>query len=133
MGKTLKNMEFLSSRLSNKVHMEGKDLRVILSSNIKLYRTHHGWSQADLAEKANISITFLSSIERGIKWPYPETLVKLAKALKIEEFELFRKNKAITDDTAILIDRLVMDISVSVSESIEKTYRQYKQKEKPSK
>ncbi|MCL2801815.1 MAG: helix-turn-helix domain-containing protein [Treponema sp.] len=113
--------------------MEGKDLRVILSSNIKLYRTHHGWSQADLAEKANISITFLSSIERGIKWPYPETLVKLAKALKIEEFELFRKNKAITDDTAILIDRLVMDISVSVSESIEKTYRQYKQKEKPSK
>ena len=105
--------------------MEVKDLRAILSKNIKLYRGNHGWSQADLAEKANISITFLSNIERGVKWPYPDTLVKLAKALKVEEFELFRKNKEIIDDTAILVDRLVTDISVSVKESIEKTYRQY--------
>jgi len=112
--------------------MEGKDLRAILSSNIKLYRGHHGWSQADLAEKANISITFLSSIERGIKWPYPDTLIKLAKALKIEEFELFRKNKIIIDDTAVLIDRLVMDISMSVTSSIQKTYRQYRNKKKPT-
>jgi transcriptional regulator with XRE-family HTH domain len=37
-----------------------------------------------LAEKADISIPFLSEIERGNKWPYPDTLSKLAKALKIE-------------------------------------------------
>jgi len=108
--------------------MEGKDLRTILSSNIKLYRRNHGWSQADLAEKADISITFLSSIERCTKWPYPETLMKIAKALKIEEFELFRQNKAITNETATLIDRLVADISVSVKDSIEKTYRRYQGK-----
>jgi len=108
--------------------MEGKDLRTILSSNIKLYRHNHGWSQADLADKAGISITFLSSIERCTKWPYPETLVKIAKALKIEEFELFRKNKTIIDDTATLIDRLVVDISLSVKDSIEKTYRRYRVK-----
>jgi len=108
--------------------MKGKDLRAILSNNIKLFRGHHGWSQAVLAEKADISITFLSSIERGVKWPYPETIVKIAKALKIEEFELFRQNKSIINDTATLIDRLVADISVSVSESIKKTHRQYKGK-----
>jgi len=106
--------------------MEGKDLRAILSSNIKLYRGHHGLSQADLAEEADISINFLSNIERGIKWPYPDTLVRIAKALKIEEFELFRKNKTIIDDTGTLIERLVMDISASVTKSIEKTYRQYR-------
>jgi len=105
--------------------MNGKDLRLTLSNNIKLYRRNHGWSQADLAEKANISITFLSSIERCVKWPYPDTLVKIAKALKIEEFELFRRNNAIIDDTSILIDRLVTDISVSVKDSIDKTYRRY--------
>jgi transcriptional regulator with XRE-family HTH domain len=105
--------------------MNGKDLRTILSQNIKRYRGNHGWSQADLAEKANISITFLSSIERGHKWPYPDTLVKIAQALKIEEFELFRREKAIIDDTAIFIDRLVTDISVSVNDSIKKTYRLY--------
>ena len=108
--------------------MSGKDLRAILSKNIKLYRSYHGWSQADLAEKANISITFLSNIERGIKWPYPDTLVNIAKALNVEEFELFRREKAITNDTVILIDRLVADISISVTDSIEKTYRRYRNK-----
>ena len=108
--------------------MNGKELRNILSNNIKLYRRNHGWSQADLAEKADISITFLSSIERCVKWPYPDTLIKLAKALKIEEFELFRRNNALIDDTSVLIDRLVTDISVSVKDSIEKTYRRYRGK-----
>ncbi|MDR2717293.1 MAG: helix-turn-helix domain-containing protein [Treponema sp.] len=106
--------------------MNGKDLRAVLSNNIKLYRCNHGWSQADLAEKAEISITFLSSIERCVKWPYPDTLVKIAKALKIEEFELFRLNKAVTDDTSTLIERLVGDIALSVKDSIEKTYRRYR-------
>ncbi|MCL2373736.1 MAG: helix-turn-helix domain-containing protein [Treponema sp.] len=109
--------------------MTGKDLRAILSYNIKRYRGNHGWSQADLAEKANISIAFLSNIERGVKWPYPDTIVKIAKALKVEEFELFRQNEGKIDDTATLIDRFVMDISISVSDSISKTYRQYFGKE----
>jgi transcriptional regulator with XRE-family HTH domain len=108
--------------------MNGRDLRVILSQNIKRYRGNHGWSQADLAEKSNISITFLSSIERGVKWPYPDTLVKIARALKIEEFELFRREKALVNDTATLLDRLVTDISVSVNKKKKKTYRQYRGK-----
>ena len=108
--------------------MNGNDLRSILSSNIKRFRGNHGWSQADLAEKANISITFLSNIERGNKWPYPDTLVKLAKALKIEEFELFRREKIMLDDTTTLIDRLVADITASVNDSIKKTHRQYRGK-----
>ena len=108
--------------------MNGKELRNILSNNIKQYRSNHGWSQADLAEKADISITFLSSIERCVKWPYPDTLVRIAKALKIDEFELFRRNNAKIDDNSIFIDRLVEDISVSVKDSIEKTYRRYRGK-----
>ena len=108
--------------------MNGSDLRAVLSQNIKIYRSHHGWSQADLAEKANISINFLSSIERGVKWPYPETIVKIAKALKIEEFELFKKEKPLTNETATLIDRIVTEISVAVDDSIKKTYRLYRGK-----
>jgi len=108
--------------------MDGKKLRAILSNSIKHFRDKHGFSQADLAEKAEISINYLSSIERGVKWPYPDTLMKIAKALKIEEFELFRQNKTITDDTSLLINRLVEDISISVQESIEKTHRRYQNK-----
>ena len=106
--------------------MNGKDLRSILSYNMKLHRSYHGWSQAELAEKADISINFLSSIERCVKWPYPDTLVKIAKALRIEEFELFRPIKTVNEETATIIDRLVKDITASVNESIEKTHCQFK-------
>jgi len=106
--------------------MNGKEFRALLSYNIKLHRGHHGWSQADLAEKANISINFLSSIERGVKWPYPDTIVKLAKALKVEEFELFQVEKPMLNETATFVDRLIKDITLSVNDSIDKTYRQYR-------
>ncbi|WP_148257221.1 helix-turn-helix domain-containing protein [Treponema primitia] len=69
----------------------------------------------------------LSNIERGNKWPYPETLNKLANALGIEVFELFRPEKALTEDIKALMDRLVQDISTSVNNSIESTYQQYRQ------
>ena len=108
--------------------MEGKDLRAILSDNIKTYRGYHGWSQAELAEKSNISINFLSHIERGLKWPYPDTLVKIANALEVEEFELFQREKPILDETRTLMDRLVDDITMTVNKSIEKTYKQYQGK-----
>ena len=39
--------------------------------------------QALLAEKADISLPFISSIEQSIKWPYPDTLAKIASALEV--------------------------------------------------
>jgi DNA-binding XRE family transcriptional regulator len=47
----------------------GEELRSILSLNIKQLRDRLGLSQAMLAERAGISITFLSAIEREKKWP----------------------------------------------------------------
>jgi transcriptional regulator with XRE-family HTH domain len=44
--------------------------------------------KAVLAEKAGISVIFLSSIERGTKYPKAETVAKLAKVLEVEIFEL---------------------------------------------
>ena len=105
--------------------MEDQELKDVLGKNIKFFRSLRHLSQADLAEKSNISINFLSHIERGLKWPYPETLVKIARALEIEEFELFQRKKPLIDDTTVLMDRLVKDIAMSVNNSIEKTYKQY--------
>jgi len=47
-------------------------------------------SQADLAEKAEISVIFLSNIERGVKFPKPEVMARIANALEVEVFELFK-------------------------------------------
>jgi transcriptional regulator with XRE-family HTH domain len=104
--------------------MIGDDIRAILSQNIKNYRSYNSLSQADLAEKAGISISFLSNIERGNKWPYPETLASIAKALNIEIFELFRAEKE-DCTTKVKVDSLVNEITASVETAIKKTYLQY--------
>jgi transcriptional regulator with XRE-family HTH domain len=75
--------------------MTEQDLRGILSANIKRYRHNRDLSQADLAEKLDISVNFLCNIENGNKWISPQTLVKFAAALNIEPYELFKSEEAL--------------------------------------
>jgi len=114
--------------------MEGKELRTIFGKNVKLYRNRRNWSQTDLAEYANISINFLGDIERGKKWPHPDTLTKLASALEIKVFELFlEENIEIEPETQTLMSRFVKDVSLtinktlslSINQSIEYVRKQY--------
>ncbi|MDR0474443.1 MAG: helix-turn-helix domain-containing protein [Treponema sp.] len=70
--------------------MEGQEIKSALGRNIKFLRAQRQFSQALLAEKANISITFLSNIERGLKYPKPAVLSKIAESLAVEVYELFK-------------------------------------------
>lgn len=79
--------------------MTGKKIREMLARNIKTIRSQKKFSQAVLAEKAEISIPFLSSIECANKWPHPDTLAKIADALSVNVEELFG-NKIQNDKTS---------------------------------
>ena len=46
-------------------------------------------TQEDLSERASISVSFLSMIERGERSPHLETLAKIAEALEVRISELF--------------------------------------------
>ena len=46
-------------------------------------------TQEDLSERASISVSFLSMIERGERSPHLETLAKIAEALEVRVAELF--------------------------------------------
>jgi transcriptional regulator with XRE-family HTH domain len=114
--------------------MGGQELRAVLGKNLRYYRNHRRWSQADLAEQADISVTFLGAIERGNKWPYPDTLSKLAKALDIGVHELFLDGEQVADaDVRELMGRFVKDVSLalnksvslSLNQSLERLRRQY--------
>jgi len=115
--------------------MKGKEIRAIFGQNIKSFRNRRNWSQADLAEFANISINYIGDIERGNKWPHPDTLSKLAEALGIRVFELFmEEDMEISLKTQALMNRFVKDVSLSinkslslsVNQSIENIQKQYK-------
>jgi transcriptional regulator with XRE-family HTH domain len=90
--------------------VNGSEIRGILAQNIKSFREHRLWSQADLAANSDISIPFLSEIERGNKWPFPDTLARIAKALNVKTHELFREktpsNKE-RDFTAMVVKEML--------------------------
>jgi transcriptional regulator with XRE-family HTH domain len=102
--------------------MTGNYIRAALSGNLKKLRKYREWSQTELAKKANISMNFLSEIERGRKWPYPETLQNLAEALGVEVFEFFRPNEnETTPCIKDYLNRLSTDITVTVKKSVKDT------------
>ncbi|MFQ5709055.1 MAG: helix-turn-helix domain-containing protein, partial [bacterium] len=61
--------------------MNAENLRFILGLKLKQYRAKKGYSLKELAEKTRLSISFLSEIEKGKKYPKPEKLMLLAHAL----------------------------------------------------
>jgi len=54
-------------------------------------------TQEDLSERARISVSFLSMIERGERSPHLETLAAIAEALEVRIAELFHFGGEIHD------------------------------------
>jgi transcriptional regulator with XRE-family HTH domain len=104
--------------------MGGQAIKDALGKTIKFLRFRRGLSQADLAEKADISITFLSTVERGIKFPQPDILSKLAKALDVEVFELF-KTDTVPTDSKEMMNQLSEDITKNINLTIANVFKQY--------
>ena len=67
------------------------EVQSVLAYNIKKCRKTKGLTQEQLAEKAQTSTNYLGSIETGKKYPSPQMMDKLAKALDINPLELFQK------------------------------------------
>ena len=67
------------------------DLGKRIGRRIRELRTQRPerWTQEDLAERAKISVSFLSMIERGERVAHVETLAALAGALGVSLAELF--------------------------------------------
>jgi len=99
--------------------MDGTEVRATLARNIKAFRGRRNWSQADLAEKTELSIVYLSDIERGNKWPYLDTLVKLADAFNMEVYELLKPEAPLPQRTAAIINKYNEEVSAIFDKSLE--------------
>ena len=104
--------------------MNGKEIKAIFGKNIKFFRYRKEYSQADLAEKADVSITFLSNIERGLKFPKPDVMAKIAESLEVGIYDLF-KTDIVPDDNKEIINRLSEDLTKKVNQAMEGVFKQY--------
>jgi transcriptional regulator with XRE-family HTH domain len=108
--------------------MDGQEIKAVLGDNIRNIRIHRHYSQADLAEKADISIIYLSNIERGKKYPKPAILSQIAEGLEVEVYELFKSNhipRAVVKDNNKFINHLSKDITQKVMKAMETGFRKY--------
>ena len=104
--------------------MDGQAIKKTLGKNIKIFRARRGLSQADLSEKANISIPFLSNIERGIKYPQPDMLAKIANSLGVQVNELFTFNLELAESSDLL-SHLSEDITKNVNITMAEVFKRY--------
>jgi transcriptional regulator with XRE-family HTH domain len=70
--------------------MTGMGVREILAENLRRLRKRQGLSQEELAYRANVDRTYISSIERGVYAVTIDILDRLARALDVEAWELLR-------------------------------------------
>ena len=105
--------------------MTERDLRVILSQNIRKLRGYRKLSQAEFAEKIDISIPFLSDIENGKKWVSPVTLAKMADAFNIEAYELLKPETIIPDNAVNLLEKYTAEIQKVFGNSLDTILKNY--------
>jgi len=64
------------------------NLRFILGLKLRTLRRERGDSLKDVAERSGLSVSYLSEIEKGKKYPKPDKLIDLADALEVTYDEL---------------------------------------------
>jgi transcriptional regulator with XRE-family HTH domain len=63
-------------------------LRHVVAKNVRLIRNNRGWSQEELAEKAELHRTYIGSIERAERNVSIDNIEKLARALQVKPQQL---------------------------------------------
>jgi transcriptional regulator with XRE-family HTH domain len=105
--------------------VKGTEIRRVLAKNIKFYRENRLWSQADLAAYSKISIPFLSEIERGNKWPFPDTLGKIANALNVSVHDLFRETGTPSNGELDFACVVVKEMLIAQKAAVDSVAKQY--------
>jgi transcriptional regulator with XRE-family HTH domain len=97
-------------------------IREILARNFKVNRQKLGLTQEQLAEKADVSTHYIAMIETCNKYPKPEMLERLAKALEVESHQLFSASDILDESLECLRQALVADMKQIVREAIKETF-----------
>jgi len=106
-------------------------LKQVFIHNLKKIRKKEKLSQMKLAEYCNTAPSYISEIEIGRKFPSTEMIEKIAKALGVEPYHLF-KDWAKADDNngtekfyPLLPISIKNEIKSQIESSISKIFDQY--------
>ena len=95
-------------------------LREIFAYNLKEKRRKRGFTQAELAEKVNVSTHHIGMLEIARNFPTLELVERIAGALDIEFYELFVNPLSPHEELERLYQTVAGDIERVVAGAIEK-------------
>jgi transcriptional regulator with XRE-family HTH domain len=114
--------------------MRGKmNIRETFARNLRENRRKSGLTQAQLAEKAEVSTHYIALIELARNIPKVETIVRLAKALNVEIYELFIAPLSPAMEMKKLKESIIADLKDIVKESVDEAFEQERKRQKKRK
>jgi transcriptional regulator with XRE-family HTH domain len=113
---------------------EPNDLRRTLSSNIKKQRKIHGLTQEKLAEAADLSSQTINDIEGCRMWVSDKTILKLAKILHIDAYQLFEPVTTVKTPVSenVNTDEFMLELEGKIVRFIKKQFEEAKEAFKSS-
>ncbi|WP_369284185.1 helix-turn-helix domain-containing protein [Oscillibacter sp. GMB15532] len=101
-----------------------------IGRQVRANRLHQGMTQEQLAERTGLSAPYISHIERAVKHPSLEALVRIAAALDLtldrllagnqsaDRYAYFSEVQALLEDCSPLERRVLRDVAATVKESL---------------
>jgi transcriptional regulator with XRE-family HTH domain len=84
--------------------------RQIIGCNIRFTREHNNWSQEKLGMLSGLHPAYLGRVERGQENIGLDKIAKIARALGIELFVLFKKNSSPESSIKVLVKKIKEDM-----------------------
>jgi transcriptional regulator with XRE-family HTH domain len=91
--------------------------RSLLALNMKRLRELRGYTQMDLAERVGCSTTLIGNIEIHKRFPSPENLDLIAKALGVSPAELFVEARPDSQPESQIKNQLERKIQDAINEA----------------
>ena len=97
------------------------DITVALGKKIRSLRQAHGWTQENLAEYADLHVSYIVLLENGSNRATIETLDKLAKAFGISISDLVQSLDEARDDP---VQKQLREVLEDFVQKIDAIYKQ---------
>jgi transcriptional regulator with XRE-family HTH domain len=111
--------------MAGKEEASGKMIGLLLGKNLKQLRTNAELSQLALAEKANLTLSCISDIENGKKWPSCKTLTRLCLVLHVEPRQFFFPLSKTEQERSEILSSYIDVFSDSILKSVKEFRTRY--------
>lgn len=100
-------------------------IQELLACNIKAARGRLKMTQEMLAERTELTTSFIGELEICRKYPRPQTLQKIADALGLKPYQLFLEESGKELEKHKLLSKIFLDLKGSINKELEATLMKY--------